>query len=232
MSVQLHHRAGPPVRFANRADAGRALATHFVDYRNRGDVVVLGLPRGGVIVARELAATLHAPLDILPVRKLGVPGHSELAMGAIGPGGVRIVSDSLIRDLQIPEALVERVAAREAAELERRTQLYRETRPPVPLDGRTVILVDDGLATGSTMHAAVLAARGQRPSSILIAVPVGSREACDDLGRLVDRLVCVQTPEPFTAVGLWYDDFSEATDDDVRAALSSAVEGGRPDSVH
>ena len=222
MSVQPRHHVAPPVRFANRTEAGRALAARLIDYRDRADVVVLGLPRGGVIVARELAAALHAPLDVLPVRKLGVPGHSELAMGAIGPGGVRVVSDDLIRELQIPAPLVERISAREAAELERRTQLYRGARPAVPLAGRTIILVDDGLATGSTMHAAVLAARGERPSSIVIGVPVGSREACDDLGRLVDRLVCVQTPEPFSAVGLWYDDFSETTDDDVRAALSVA----------
>jgi putative phosphoribosyl transferase len=223
MTIQPPQRAAPPVRFANRTQAGRALAAQLMDYRDRGDVVVLGLPRGGVIVARELAAVLRAPLDVLPVRKLGVPGHSELAMGAIGPGGVRVVSDDLIQDLQIPAPLVERVAEREAAELQRRTQLYRGARSAVPLRDRTIILVDDGLATGSTMHAAVLAARSEQPASIVIGVPVGSREACDDLGRLVDRLVCIQTPEPFTAVGLWYEDFSETTDDDVRAALSSTV---------
>lgn len=222
MSVPPYHRAATPVRFANRIEAGRVLAARLIDYCDRADVVALGLPRGGVIVARELAAALHVPLDVLPVRKLGVPGHSELAMGAIGPGGVRVLSDDLIRELQIPAALVERVYAREMAELERRTQIYRGSRPAAPLAGRTIILVDDGLATGSTMHAAVLAAREERPSSIVIGVPVGSREACDDLGRLVDRLVCVQTPEPFTAVGLWYDDFSETSDDDVRAALSAA----------
>ena len=221
MSLQPSSGLPQPARFANRSEAGRALARQLLEYRDRGDVVILGLPRGGVIVAKELAVALHAPLDVMPVRKLGVPGHAELAMGAIGPGGVRVVSPDLIRDLRIPPEFVDRVAEREAAELDRRTRVYRDTRPAVPLRGATAILVDDGLATGSTMHAAVLATRAEQPSSIVIAVPVGSREACNELGRLVNQLVCLRTPEPFAAVGLWYEDFSEATDDDVRAALAT-----------
>jgi predicted phosphoribosyltransferase len=210
-----------PVRFANRAAAGRELASRLSDYSGRTDVVVLGLPRGGVIVAREVAAHLHAPLDVMPVRKLGVPGHPELAMGAIAPDGVQVLSDDLIHELQIPRALVDRVAAREQAELERRTRLYRDSRPAISLRDMIAILVDDGLATGSTMRAAVVAVRAQRPSSVVVAVPVGARESCEDLRRTADRVVCPLTPDPFNAVGLWYDDFTETTDEDVRAVLTS-----------
>jgi predicted phosphoribosyltransferase len=208
--------------FKNREDGGRELARQLTDYAGRPDVLVLGLPRGGVPVAAEVARSLGAPLDIFLVRKLGVPGHSELAMGAVAEGGVRVVSPDVVGDLGIPASVIEQVAIRERFELERRDRLYRGDRKRPSVRDRTVILVDDGLATGATMEAAVLALRRLEPAAIVVAVPVGAREARDHLATIADRVVCVATPEPFSAVGLWYDDFSQTTDDEVRNALAAA----------
>lgn len=208
------------MRFANRVDAGRQLGERLADYSGRSDVVVLGLPRGGIPVAHEVAVRLRAPLDVFLVRKLGVPGHPELAMGAIAAGGVEVLSHDLIRDLDIPHALVQQVAVRERLELDRRDTLYRAGRPPVALRDRTIVLVDDGLATGSTMQAAILAIRQHRPARIVVAVPVGARESCEHLRRIADEVVCLEAPEAFRAVGLWYDDFSQATDEEVQDLLS------------
>lgn len=213
------------MRFHDRRDAGRQLAAKLSHYAGRSDVIVLGLPRGGIPVAFEVAAHLNAPLDVFLVRKLGVPGHAELAMGAIAAGGIEVVNRDLIRSLGVPEALVEQVAARERLELERRDTLYRGGRSAPDLHDRTVIIVDDGLATGSTMEAAVMALRMQRPAAIVVAAPVGARETCDRLRRLADHLVCVSMPEPFDAVGLWYEEFAQTTDDEVKQLLAA---GGRP----
>jgi putative phosphoribosyl transferase len=212
------------VRFRDRRDAGRQLAALLTEYGNRSDVVVLALPRGGVPVAAEVAARLRAPLDVFLVRKLGVPGHPELAMGAIAAGGVQVLSHDLIADLGIPTALVEQTAVRERLELERRDRLFRGDREPPVVRDRACMLVDDGLATGSTMEAAIVALRNSRPASIVVAVPVGARETCERLSRLADRVVCLAMPEPFSAVGQWYDDFSQTTDEEVREALTSSLE--------
>ena len=186
----------------------------------RHDVVVLGLPRGGVPVAREVADALDAPLDVLLVRKLGVPGQAELAMGAIAAGGVRVVNRSVTGALGIPVEVVDGVAAVEEAELERREQAYRPGRPPLEVSGKVVVVVDDGLATGSTMRAAVAAVRAMGPRRVVVAVPVGARETCEDLAAEADEVVCARMPSSFRAVGQWYDDFSETTDDDIRALLA------------
>ena len=209
------------MRFQNRRDAGRQLAARLNRFAGRSDVVVLGLPRGGIPVAAEVAGHLAAPLDIFLVRKLGVPGHPELAMGAIAEGGVEVLSRDLIRDLGIPSTLVEQVAVRERLELERRDALYRGGRQAAVVRGRTVILVDDGLATGSTMRAAVLALRQHGPARIVVAVPVGARDTCEQFQRLADEVVCVAMPEPFDAVGLWYQDFSQTSDEEVTRILAS-----------
>jgi putative phosphoribosyl transferase len=205
--------------FRDRVDAGRALASELKKYAGRDDVVVLALPRGGVPVAYEVARALGAPLDVFIVRKLGVPGHEEYAMGAVASGGVRVVSEDVVRSLGLTAADVERVAAREIAELERRERLYRGQRPEPELGGRTVILVDDGLATGSTMKAAVKALAARKPASIVVAVPVAAADTCRELARDVHEVVCAVTPEPFHAVGLWYEDFRQTTDDEVHALL-------------
>jgi predicted phosphoribosyltransferase len=210
------------VRFKNRTDAGRQLAARLERYARRSDAIVLALPRGGVPVAFEIAIALSLPLDVFVVRKLGVPGRHELAMGAIAAGGVEVLSDGLIRDLNIPRALVEQVAARERLELERRDREYRGGRPAPDVRDRHVLLVDDGLATGSTMQAAILALREYGPASIVVAAPVGARETCERLGRLADKIECPSTPEPFQAVGLWYDVFDQTSDDEVRRLLSAA----------
>src|SRR5579871_5199792 len=211
-------------RFRNRQDAGRQLADRLGDeFRHHADVVVLGLPRGGVPVAAEVASRLGAPLDVFLVRKLGVPGQPELAMGAIAAGGVEVLSDDLIDDLGVPAALVQQVAARERLELDRRDRAFRGGRPAAPVRGRRVLLVDDGLATGSTMQAAVIALRQLEPAEIVVAVPVGARESCERIRRLADRVVCLQMPEPFRAVGQWYDDFSETSDDEVRRLLTTGA---------
>ena len=210
------------MRFRNRTDAGRLLAAQLTKYAGRSDVVVLGLPRGGIPVAHEVATRLDAPLDVFLVRKLGVPGHPEFAMGAIAAGGIEVLSRDLIRDFGIPHALVQQVAARERLELDRRDVLYRGNRRPPILRDRTVILVDDGLATGSTMEAAILALQPQSPACIVVAAPVGARETCERLRRLADDVVCVMTPEPFQAVGLWYEEFSQTSDDEVKRLVAAS----------
>jgi predicted phosphoribosyltransferase len=190
-----------------------------MQFSDRDDVIVLALPRGGVPVGYEVARALHVPLDVFVVRKLGVPGHEELAMGAIATGGVRLVNHDVVDALGIPEVVIDSVAKNELGELERREHLYRGTRPQLGLTNKTVILVDDGLATGSTMRAAVMAVRHQNPARIIVAVPVGAASTCDELGREADEVVCLRTPEPFIAVGLWYRDFTPTSDDEVRALL-------------
>ncbi len=217
------------MRFQNRTDAGRQLAARLIEYADRSDVLALALPRGGVPVAFEVASRLNVPLDLFLVRKLGVPGHPELAMGAIAAGGVEVLSEDLIRDLRIPPMLVEQVAARERLELERRDRAYRGDRPPARIAERTVILIDDGLATGSTMEAAILALRQQQPAAIVVAVPVGAADTCARLGRIADRIVCLETPEPFNAVGLWYRDFDQTSDDEVQRLLAAAAARRRPE---
>ena len=206
--------------FKDRRDAGVALADLLQGYAHRNDVVVLALPRGGVPVAYEVARSLEVPLDVFPVRKLGVPGHPELAMGAIASGGVQVLNDEVLAWYQPSADTVEAVARVEMRELERREQLYREGRPLVPVERRTVILVDDGLATGSTMRAAVQAIRQLRAGSVVVAVPVGALDTCQAMRRVADDVVCVFTPDDFTAVGAWYEDFSETSDDEVRRLLS------------
>ena len=210
-------------RFENRADAGRVLAKMLVTYADRPDAIVLALPRGGVPVAYEVAQALALPLDIFLVRKLGVPGHEELAMGAIATGGVRVLNDDVVGPLGIDTATLDRVAAREEQELERREAAYRDGRPRPDVTGRTVILVDDGLATGSTMLVAIRALHLQQPARVVVAVPTAAPSVCAEIGREVDEIICAITPEPFYAVGLWYDDFNETTDDDVRTLLHQAI---------
>ena len=216
------------MRFLDRADAGRQLAKTLTAYGGRSDVVVLGLPRGGVPVAFEVARELRAPLDLFLVRKLGVPGHPELAMGAIAEGGVEVLNDELIRDLGIPQKMVQEVAVRERIELDRRDTLYRGGRPLPAVRGRIVILVDDGLATGSTMQAAVTALRRLEPARIVVAAPVGAQETCDRLGQFANEVVCLIAPQQFQAVGLWYEEFAQTTDDEVKQLLGSA---GSPESA-
>jgi putative phosphoribosyl transferase len=210
------------VRFKNRTEAGRQLAAELGGYANRPDVIVLGLPRGGVPVAFEVSLALSVPLDVFSVRKLGAPGQPELAMGAIAAGGIEVLNEDVIRDLAVPSALVQQVAGRERLELDRRDRLFRGDRPPPDVRGRTVILVDDGLATGSTMEAAILALRPQAPKLIVVAVPVGARDTCERLARLADTVVCLSMPEPFQAVGLWYEEFGQTSDDEVRRLLEPA----------
>ena len=211
--------------FLDRTDAGKKLAERLAEYANRADVLVLALPRGGVPVAFEVARALHAPLDIFLVRKLGVPGHEELAMGAIATGGVRVLNEDVVNYLHIPEEVIDAVAADELRELERRERLYRGTRPAPDVKGETVILVDDGLATGSTMRAAAAALRQQQPARIVVAVPVSAVQTCDEYRMGVDEIVCAMTPEPFHAVGLWYKDFSQTTDEEVRHLLELSTSG-------
>ncbi|HEX3157565.1 MAG TPA: phosphoribosyltransferase [Gemmatimonadaceae bacterium] len=209
--------------FRDRTDAGRRLAAELAAYTHRADVLVLGLPRGGVPVAFEVAHVLDVPLDVFVVRKLGVPGHEELAMGAIASGGVQVLNEDIIQDLGIPERAIAAASIREQAELERRERRYRDGRPPPDVRGHTVLLVDDGLATGSTMRAAVAALRALQPARIVIAVPVAAPDVCAALGAEVDEIVCAETPEPFHAVGLWYGDFSQTTDDEVHDLLAAAA---------
>jgi erythromycin esterase-like protein/predicted phosphoribosyltransferase len=220
--------------FRDRAEAGRRLAERLREYAGRDDVVVLALPRGGVPVAFEVASALDAPLDVFIVRKLGVPGHDELALGAIATGGTRVLSKPLIESLDIPPEWIEAIDARERRELERRERAYRDGRPPPLLAGRTVILVDDGLATGSTMRAAVHAVRREEPARVVVAVPVGDRGVCEALRGVADDVVCVLTPQPLRAVGAWYEDFSQISDDEVRELLAKGrrpPEAGGPRAV-
>jgi predicted phosphoribosyltransferase len=210
--------------FRDRLDAGRQLAERLTGHADRPDVLVLALPRGGVPVAFEVARALHAPLDVFLVRKLGLPGHEELAMGAIASGGVRVLNEDLVRTLRIPQEEIDAVAAQEQRELERREREYRGDRPPPDVRDKVVILVDDGLATGSTMRAAVAALRRQHPRRIIVAVPVGAAETCEDFGADADEVICARTPEPFYAVGLWYGDFAQTSDAEVHDLLELAAE--------
>lgn len=209
--------------FRDRREAGQRLAAQLMDYADRPDVLVLALPRGGVPVAYEVARALHAPLDIFLVRKLGVPGHEELAMGAIATGGVRVLNEDIVQYLQIPGEVIDAVAVDEQRELERRERAYRDDRPAPDVRGKTVILVDDGLATGSTMRAAAAALRKQQPARIVVAVPVSAVQTCDEYRMGVDEIVCAVTPEPFHGVGLWYEDFSQITDEEVRTLLAQST---------
>ncbi len=211
-------------RFGNREEAGRELAALLSDYGGRSDVVVLALPRGGVPVGFEVARALRVPLDVFVVRKLGVPGHQELAMGAIASGGVRVLNDDVVKWYGLADATIDEVARLEELELDRRERAYRDGRPPTEVAHRTVLLVDDGLATGSTMKAAVHAVRQRAPAGVIVAVPVGAPETCTEFERIADGVVCARTPKPFAAVGLWYRDFSQTTDDEVRALLRQAMQ--------
>jgi putative phosphoribosyl transferase len=217
-------------RFHDRYDAGRLLAAALREYAGRPNLLVLALPRGGVPVACEVARALDAPLDVFLVRRLGAPDHEELAMGAIATGGVRVLNEHVIRLAEIDEATIARVAAEEQRELERREREYRGDRPSLDVRGRIVVLVDDGLATGSTMRAAVLALKEQAPAAVVIAVPVAARETRDAFRTEVDDVVCVSTPEPFFAVGRWYEDFADTSDDDVRRLLADARRRVEPGS--
>lgn len=209
-------------RYRDRRDAGRHLATLLGDYAGRDDLIVLGLPRGGVPVAFEVSRALGVPLDILLVRKLGVPGFEELALGAIASGGVRFLNDDVVRAYHVPAAAIEAVSASEWRELGRREHRYRGFRPKVDLTGRTVILVDDGLATGATMRTAIAAVRARSAGRVVAAVPVGATEICAAMGRIADDAVCALTPDSFDAVGRWYDDFGATDDDEVIALLVEA----------
>jgi predicted phosphoribosyltransferase len=214
--------------YRDRTEAGRFLARKLEQYANRTDVLVLALPRGGVPVAFEVARTLGAPLDVFLVRKLGVPGHEELAMGAIASGGVRVLNPDVVSGLGIPPEVIEAVAAREGHELARRERDYRDDRPAPDVRGRIVILIDDGLATGTTMRSAVVALRRQEPARLVVAVPIAARSTCEEFRGEVDEVVCARTPEPFYAVGAWYEDFSQTTDAEVRDLLERAGHGPSP----
>lgn len=224
--------ASAPVQpYSDRRSAGRELATRLVHYAHRTDVVVLALPRGGVPVAYEVAQTIRAPLDVFLVRKLGLPVHPELAMGAIASGGVRVLNDAVVREYGVTEETIDAVAQAEQQELERRERAYRGARGPIPLKGRTVVLVDDGLATGSTMRAAVQAVRALEPARVIVAVPVAAPSTCRELEPIVDEVVCARAPQAFQAVGEWYLDFSQTSDGAVQALLredaaSTGADGG------
>jgi len=211
--------------FKNRSEAGRALAKRLQRYALRNDVTVLGLPRGGVPVAAEVASALAAPLDVFIVRKLGAPQQPELALGAIASGGVQVVNWYAVEALHISDETLASIVEREEAEVARRERVYRDARPPPDFAGRTVILVDDGLATGATMLAAVEALRQLAPSRIVVAVPVAAVDTCRELEREVEELICAATPEPFYGVGMWYQDFTQTSDAEVRDLLASATRG-------
>jgi predicted phosphoribosyltransferase len=217
--------------FQDRFDAGRRLASKLRAFANRSDTVVLALPRGGVPVGFEVAKALNVPLDVFVVRKLGVPGYEELAMGAIASGGIRVLNEDVVRTLGIPDEVIDTVAAEEERELERRERDYRDGRPPVDVQGRTVILVDDGLATGSSMRVAVLALKRKRPAQIVVAVPLGAPTTCAEFESEVDQIICAVTPEPFRSVGQWYGDFSQTSDEEVRDLLRRAASLPTPSAV-
>jgi predicted phosphoribosyltransferase len=214
--------------FINRRDAGTTLATHLSRYAGRDEVIVLALPRGGVPVAYEVAQALGAPLDLFLVRKLGTPGHRELAMGAIASGGTRVLNEDVVRWYSIPESVIEAVVREEQQELERRERAYREDRPAPDLRNRIVILIDDGLATGSTMRAAAQAVRERHPLRVVVAVPVGARETCAELAAYADEVICARMPEPFSSVGQWYLDFDQTDDEEVRALLQKSLTTPQP----
>lgn len=209
--------------FRDRTEAGQVLASRLTAYARRPGVIVLGLPRGGVPVAFQVATALQVPLDVFMVRKLGVPGQEELAMGAIASGGVRVLNEDILQQLGISQEALDSVTRHEQRELERREARYRNGRPPPDLKGRTVILVDDGLATGSTMRVAAVALRQQKPARIVIAVPVAARETCAELSSYADEIVCVITPQDFYAVGMWYEDFSPVSDEEVLELMEAAM---------
>jgi putative phosphoribosyl transferase len=209
--------------FRDRSEAGEVLAARLEAYRNMPNTVVLALPRGGVPVAYEIGRRLGLPVDVFIVRKLGVPGQEELAMGAIASGGVRYINEDVISQLGIPEQTIDAVSRREVREIEARELAYRSHRPPLNVRGKTVILVDDGLATGSTMLAAIAALRQNAPEKITVAVPLAARETCSRVSRVVDEIVCLKMPEPFYAVGQWYVSFPQTTDEEVRDLLSRAA---------
>lgn len=211
------------MRFRDRREAGRLLAAELARFADRPDVLVLGLPRGGVIVAAEVARGLRVPLDVWVVRKLALPENPELAIGAIARHGVRVQNDEAIRELGIGDDVIESVAASESVELERRERLYRGSRPFPDFAGKTAILVDDGLATGSTMRAAVLSVRALAPSRVVAAVPVGAAATCAELAGIADEVACLRTPDPFRAVGIWYEDFAQTTDEEVRDLLDPGL---------
>jgi putative phosphoribosyl transferase len=208
--------------FRDRTDAGKRLAELVAKSITDPASLVLALPRGGVPVAFEVARRLHAELDIFLVRKLGLPGHEELAVGAIASGGVRVLNEELVSELQLSRNLIDQITAREESELKRREELYRKGRPALPVRDRTIILVDDGLATGASMRAASRALRLQEPRRIIVAVPVAAEETCDEFWLDVDEMICAYTPAPFVAVGIWYQDFSQTTDDEVTRLLEQA----------
>ena len=208
--------------FSNRTDAGAVLAERLLEYAGRPDVLVLALPRGGVPVAFPVACALRAPLDVFLVRKLGVPGYEELALGAIASGGVRVLNDEVRREIDLPDDVIDALAQREALELRRRELRYRGERPVPTIRGQIVILIDDGLATGATMRAAALALRQMEPAKLIVAVPVAAPETCEALRREADQVVCLATPDPFVAVGAWYDDFSQTSDEEVTDLLEQA----------
>jgi putative phosphoribosyl transferase len=212
-----------PVRLQDRRDAGRLLAARLGAHAGRPDVVVLALPRGGVPVAYEVAQALGAPLEVFVVRKLGMPGHEEFAIGALASGGVLVLNEETLRDYYVTREQVEAVVDAERRELERRERSYRGDRAFPDVTGRTVILIDDGLATGSTMRAAVTAVRQKRPARVIIAVPTAPAETCLEMRAIVDAMICLMTPEPFYAVGLWYEDFSQTSDEEVRELLDRAA---------
>lgn len=212
-------------KFKDREHAGRELAAHLGEFSGRDDVVVLALPRGGVPVAYEVAETLRAPFDVFIVRKLGVPGQEELAFGAIATGGVTVLNEGILPVLRIPAKLLGKVADREKAELHRREQLYRAGRPPIDVKGKIVMVIDDGLATGATMTAAVKALKQLGPKEIIVAVPVASRSTCDEIGAQTNvRSICVATPEPFHGVSMWYEHFSQTTDLEVQELLAASIQ--------
>ena len=210
-------------RFRDRRDAGRFLAGHLEHYAGRPDVVVVGLPRGGVPVAYEVAREFAAPLDVFLVRKLGVPGHEELAMGAIAEGGLRVINHQVVRGMNISESEIEAATQREQQQLEQRGAAYRGDRQPLELRGKAAIIVDDGLATGASMRVAARAIRRHEPKQLVVAVPVAPPETCENLRFEADDVICAVTPAMFTSVGSWYDDFSQTTDDEVRELLEKAA---------
>ena len=211
------------MRFRNRSEAGRILSQQLERYKDRPDVLVLGLPRGGVPVAYEVARALNSPLDVFVVRKLGLPGHEELAMGAIASGDIRVLNDSVVEQFGVLPDAIEAATAREKDELKRREHLYRGDRPHPDISGRTVIVVDDGLATGSTMRVAVAALRRQNPFKIVVAVPTAAAEICEQLKAEADEVVCAMMPEPFYAVGLWYEKFDQTSDEEVTDLIRRAA---------
>ncbi len=216
-----------PKVFADRREAGHLLAAELAEYTGRGDVVVLGLPRGGVPVAAEVARALQVPLDVLVVRKLGAPGQEELAVGAIGEGGVRVLNAGLVRSLGLGAAAIERIAAREKEELERRVAIYRGTNAATAVEGKVVIVVDDGVATGATIRAGLQAVRAMGAEKVVAAVPVAAADSADSLAAEADEVIVLETPAWFSSVGQWYEDFSQTTDEEVRRLLAES-RGGRP----